>query len=414
MKILIADKFPRFACPLLRELGHHVDLRASLDGSEVPAALASSAADVLIVRSTKVTAKAFEASGNLSLVIRAGAGVNTIDREAASRHGVFVANCAGKNAIAVAELVFGLLLALDRQIPDAAADLKAGRWNKKKYGKGGGLHGKRLGLVGLGAVAREVATRGLAFGLKVQAYSVRADPDLASRLGISLCDSLDALLRTSDVVSIHVPYGEKTRHLIGERQLARMREGAILIHTARGGVVDDSALAHAVRSGRIRAGVDVFEGEPSGGDAEVDLELPGLAGCYATPHIGASTAQAESAIADEVVRIVRDFGGRGVVHNTVNVVTDRPACCSLVVRHLDRVGVLAGVLDALRRDHFNVQEMQNIVFAGEKAAACATITLEREPGAELLDKLRAHDDVLAVDLRAAGDSRGAVEIRGDG
>lgn len=400
MRILIADKFSDHGLEVLRGLGHEIFNEPGLGAEQLPAALERTRADVLVVRSTLVTEAAFAAGAALSLVIRAGAGVNTIDLEAASRRGVFVANCPGKNAIAVAELAFGLIVALDRRIVEATNELAAGRWNKKKYGKGQGLYGRRLGLVGYGAIARELAVRARAFGMRVSVWSRTVDREHAEAHKVHACETLDELLRTSEVVSVHVPYRESTRHLIGGRELALLPDGALLIHTARGGVVDDQALAEAVASGRIRAGLDVFEDEPEDGEAPFDNPLSKLAGVYATPHIGASTGQAEEAIAAETVRIIREFAERGAVPNVVNLDTRREGHFTLVVRHLDRVGVLASILASLRKHQLNVQNMTNVVFKGAEGAASATIVVENEPSAELLDDLRSHEAVLGVDLRS--------------
>ena len=401
MRILIADKFSANGQQVLRDLGHEVVFEPSLGAGDLPAALAQHRPEVMVVRSTKVTDASFEAGKELALLVRAGAGVNTIDLESASRRGVFVANCPGKNAIAVAELAMGLILALDRRICEANAELEAGTWNKKAYGKGRGLFGRRLGLVGYGAIARAVATRGLAFGLEVSTFDPFVDRDHAERQGVGVCESLDELLANSDIVSIHVPYRESTRHMIGARELALLPDGALVIHTARGGVVDDRALAEAVSAGRIRAGLDVYEDEPGSGKAPFELPLRNLDGVYKTPHIGASTEQAAEAIAAETVRIIREFSERGVVPNVVNLDSERTGHFTLVVRHHDRVGVLAGILDALRRHQLNVQEMSNVVFKGPEGAASATIVVENEPSAELLDDIRKHEAVLGVDLRSA-------------
>jgi len=400
MRILIADKFSERGQATLRELGHEVTCEPGLSAHELPAAVERVRPDVLVVRSTVVSEAAFAAGAALALVIRAGAGVNTIDLEAASRRGVFVSNCPGKNAIAVAELAFGLILALDRRICEANGELAAGRWNKKKYGKGGGLYGRRLGLVGYGSIARELGQRARAFGMRVAAYSPNADREYASARKTEIAASLDELLRTSEIVSVHVPYRESTRHLIGARELGLMPEGALLIHTSRGGVVDDRALAEAVAAGRIRAGLDVFEDEPEAGEAPFDNPLRELEGVYATPHIGASTEQAGEAIAAETVRIIREFAERGAVPNVVNLDTGKEGHFTLVVRHLDRVGVLAKLLAALRKHQLNVQTMSNVVFKGPEGAASATIVVENEPSAELLDDIRSHDAVLGVDLRS--------------
>lgn len=400
MRVLVADTLSDAAVAALSELGLQVIEKPSLTAAQIPAALAEHRPEILVVRSTEVTAEALETEGPLGLVIRAGAGVNTIDLPAASRAGVFVANCPGKNSIAVAELTMGLLLALDRNIPDAVAEARAGRWDKKRFSKADGLAGRRMGLVGFGSIAREVATRARAFGLEVMAWSRTLDDTGAKAAGVVRAASLADLLETCDIVSVHVPYGPTTKHLVDSAAIARMKPGAILLHTARGGVVDDAALHEAVAAGRIRAGLDVLTGEPDAGVAPLDHPLAKLPGCYLMPHVGASTEQAQLAIADEVVRIVRDYVTEGVVPNCVNLRRERRATSTLVVRHHDRVGVLAAVLDALRTEQLNVQQMQNVIFAGEGAtAASATITLAGAPSAALLSRLREHPDILDVSVR---------------
>jgi D-3-phosphoglycerate dehydrogenase len=400
MRVLIADKLPATGVAAIAALGVTVDARPELGADDLAGVLRETGAEVLVVRSTKVTADAFAAAPRLGLVVRAGAGVNTIDVAAANRHAVFVANCPGKNAIAVAELTMGLILALDRRIVDATLELRHGTWNKSKYGKARGLKGQTLGLVGFGLIAREVAHRARAFGMKLlccDAHPVAID--LLEADGVVQVPDLDTLLDASDIVSVHVPYSKATHHLIGADQLARLRPGATVIHTSRGGVVDDHALAAAVAAGKLRAGLDVFEGEPAGGQADFKNVTGDAGDIYGTPHIGASTEQAETAIADEVVRIIESFVARGIVHHAVNL-TDRSARYSLVVRHLDRVGVLAGILMALREERVNVQGMSNTIFAGGEAA-CATITFEQAPSDECLQRLRDHEAILAVELRAA-------------
>lgn len=403
MKILVADKIPHGALARLESLGHRVSFHPEFGADDLPDAVVDRQAQVLVVRSTKVRRAVFEADAPLSLVIRAGAGVNTIDLGAASQRGVFVANCPGKNAIAVAELTLGMIIALDRRLVEASADMAAGRWRKKHYGKAAGLLGRRIGLVGFGAIAREVASRAQAFGMEVVAWTPGLDAQRTEPYDVKAAGSLDELLSACDVVSVHCPHGEATHHLIGARELGLMRDGASLVHTARGGVVDDAALAEAVASGRIRAALDVFEEEPAGGEAEFGAALRELEGLVATPHIGASTDQAAAAIGAEVARIIQDFATHGVVHNVVNVARARPTRHALVVRHLDEVGVLASILESLRREQLSVKEMQNVIFAAgdEGGAACATIVVERAPSADLLASLRTSPRILAVDLRVA-------------
>lgn len=398
MLVLIADKFPTQGREILARTGEVV-YRPELAEADLPAALAETHADILVVRSTVVNPAAMLATPNLSLVIRAGAGVNNIDLKAASARGIFVANCPGKNAIAVAELTLGLLLALDRRIVDATLELRQGSWNKAKYGKARGIKGQTLGLLGFGTIAHEVAHRARAFGMKLVAYAPRMpSSEVCEQMGVTPMPSLESLLRACDVLSVHVPYNKATRHLIGAEQLALLRPGSIVLHTSRGGIIDDAALADAVRSGQLRAGLDVFEGEPAEAKTSYRSLAADLPDVYATPHIGASTEQAEAAISEEVLRIVHDYVAHGVVHHSVNL-ADRSTRYSLVIRHLDHVGVLAGVLSALREEQVNVQNMSNIIFAGGEAA-CATITFETEPSPTLLQRLRDHASILAVELRA--------------
>jgi D-3-phosphoglycerate dehydrogenase len=401
MRVLVADKFPAAGRAALTELGLSVHDAPGLTTAQLPAAVAEHAPEVLIVRSTKVDAATFDAESPLGLVVRAGAGVNTIDLAAASRRGVFVANCPGKNAIAVAELTMGLILASDRRLPDAVAAARAGQWEKNVFSKAQGLAGRRLGLIGFGDIARAVARRALAFDLEVLAWSRSLTAAEAKAAGVIRADGIEAMLDSCDIVSVHVPYGKATHHLIDAAALRRMPDGALLVHTARGGVVDDAALRHEVAAGRLRAAVDVLEDEPAAGQAPLPDGLANEAGAYVTPHVGASTEQAQMAIADEVVRIVREYVTEGLVPNCVNIRTHGRAPCTVVVRHLDRVGVLAAVLEALRQEQLNVQQMSNVIFAGDGAAAAsATITLAGRPSDAVLERLRGREDILAIAVRS--------------
>jgi D-3-phosphoglycerate dehydrogenase / 2-oxoglutarate reductase len=327
----------------------------------------------------------------LTLIVRAGAGVNTIDRDAASRRGIFVANCPGKNSIAVAELVFALILSLDRRIPEQVAELQAGKWNKKEFGKAEGLHGRTLGIIGVGAIGRHVAQRGRAFGMNLVAWSRSLDEKTADELGIALAHSPLDVARRADVVSMHVALAPDTRHLASHEFFKALKPGALFINTARAEVVDPEALEWAVREKGLRVGTDVHVGEPESGTGTLSSSLLALPGVHGTHHVGASTAQAEAAIADEAVRIVRTFRATGEVPNCVNLCHRSPARWQLVVRHHDRVGVLANVLGSLRRHQINVEEMENQVFDGA-LAACATLRLAVEPPDECLHEIRMRTD----------------------
>lgn len=396
MRVLVADEFPKQQLEALKGLGLTVDYQPGLKGDALPAAAKD--ASIVVVRSTEVTAAVFQQAHALSLVIRAGAGVNTIDVKAASERGVYVANTPGQNSIAVAELTLGLVLALDRRIPDNVMQLREGKWNKKEFSEAQGLYGRTLGLVGMGAIATAVAERAQGFGMRVRAYSRSLTEARAQALGVERADSLVALASTSDVLSVHVPASPQTKKLITREVLASLRNGALFINTSRADVVDQAALLEEARSGRLRVGTDVFADEPKGGQADFQSELAKLPNVYGTHHIGASTEQAQSAVADEVVRIAASYLEQGVVPNCVNIAERTPARFQLVVRHYDRVGVLANVLSEIRQAGINAQEIDNTIFEGA-VTACCKIQLDSPPPAEVLERIRARsEEIIFVDM----------------
>ena len=403
MKVLVADAFESSGLAGLRAAGCDVVYEPDLAGDALAAALASSGVEVLVVRSTRVTEPMLDAP-QLSLVVRAGAGVNTIDVAAAARRGIYVSNCPGRNSVAVAELAFGLLLALDRRIPDNVADLRAGRWNKKAYSEARGLYGRTLGLLGFGNIGQEMARRAQAFGMEVLVWSPRFVRDGAAALAalprdldVTVLGSPEEVAERSDALSVHLALTDDTRDFVGGAILGRLKPGALFINTARAELVDDVALAEAVRAG-VRAAVDVFRGEPAAGSGEFSSSLARLPEVYGTHHIGASTEQAQEAIATEAVRIIRAYTETGAVPNAVNLATRTPATHTLVVRHRDRPGVLAHVFAELRRGNLNVQETENVIFAGAEAAV-ARINVDGRPGAELLRAIAdGNADILSVHL----------------
>jgi D-3-phosphoglycerate dehydrogenase len=399
MRVLVVDPFPETALAELRALGLEVEQRTGLD----EAALVAAAREVgiLVVRSTVVSAKVIEAAARLNLIIRAGAGVNTIDVRAASARAIYVANCPGKNATAVAELTFGLILALDRRIADAFTELRAGKWNKKEFSKAAGIHGRTIGIAGLGSIGREVLSRAHAFGLVAHAWSRSLTPERAEELGVAYASSLEQLASRVDILTLHLPMGSGTKKVVGREVLDAMKDGAMLINTSRAEIVDESALREAVSKKKLRVGVDVLEGEPSAGQAEFRSALVALPGVVATPHIGASTDQAQSAIARETVRIIRSFLSEGTVPNVVNISATSPARSQLVVRHLDRVGVLANVLAVIKRHRINVEEVSNTIFEGAEAA-CAKMRLAERPSDDCLTEIGALGEVLHVDCVPLG------------
>ncbi len=420
MKILIADKFEKSGLDGLKALGCEVDWQPDLKDDTLVEAIKRTRADVLVVRSTKVKEPMLDA-GQLTLIVRAGAGYDNIDVAGASARGVYVANCPGKNSVAVAELAFGLILALDRRIPDNVAELRAGKWNKKEYSKADGIHGKTLGVLGFGNIGQEMARRAQAFGMHLAIWSeigvetdrtgMPIDMPLFVRLRPSagypidpfaeVCRTPEEVAEKSDILSVHLAFNDRTKKLVGANVFNKMRPGAYFVNTARAGVVDYDALAVAARERNLRVALDVYANEPATPTGEFTDPLVQLPNVYGTHHIGASTNQAQEAIAAEVVRIVKAYLETGRVPNVVNLSWQTPASHVLVVRHKDQPGVLATVFDTLRDADVNVQETENIVFADAKAAI-ARINVDVEPAADVITRMRAANpgilDVTVVPL----------------
>ena len=367
MKILIADKFEASGINGLTALGCEIIHDANLKDDALIDAIRASQADVLVVRSTKVTA-AMLSAGKLSLVVRAGAGYNTIDVKAASALGIFVSNCPGKNAVAVAELAFALILALDRRIVANVVDLQNGKWDKAAYSQADGVKGKTIGLIGLGQIGSEMIPRAQAFGLQVIGWGRSLTPATAAEMGIEFRQTIAEVANDCDIISVHLALTPDTQNVINKDVFDVMRERAIFINTSRAEVVDQVALAAAIASKGIRVGLDVFANEPASATGEFFDEIVKSPNVYGTHHIGASTSQAQEAIAAETVRIIKTFKDTGKVPNVVNLSEGTPATHLLVVRHRDRPGVLAHVFNEIKAVNINVQEMENIVFAGAEAA----------------------------------------------
>jgi len=317
MKILIADAFPESHRRRLASAGHTVTFEPTLTVADLPAALAEH--EILIVRSTRIDAAAIDAGAHLKLIIRAGAGTNTIDKAHAAGAGVRVCNVPGANALAVAELAIGLIIACDRQIAAGAADLRAGRWRKKHYAAGArGLHGRTLGILGLGAIGLAVAERAAAFGMRViTPVSSRRSDDTATvmrRLNIGEVDGIDALAAAADIVTLHLPLTPQTERIVDDQFLAQLPDGAILINTARGELVDEAALLREMDERGLRAGLDVYQNEPAAGEADFHSKLAAHPNVTGAHHIGASTEQAQVAVADGVMRVIESFQAGALLH----------------------------------------------------------------------------------------------------
>ena len=318
MKVLIADKFPEPHLERLARDGHECTFRPEAGAAGLAALLGEN--EALVVRSTRVTAETLRAGPRLRLVVRAGAGTNTIDIAAAATLGITVCNVPGRNAVAVAELTLGLLIALDRRIADNVADLRAGRWDKQRYSAARGLHGARMGIVGIGAVGMAVAERAQAFGIRISTVAKRRSPRVEQRLaslGTTCAENLEALAQQSEILTFHLPATPESRGLLGEGLLRHVRQGAIILNTSRGDLIDEAALLAVLDAKDLRVGLDVYRDEPGAGRADFDSPLARHPRVYGTHHIGASTLQAQTAVADAVVELLAGFE-RGEVRHCVN------------------------------------------------------------------------------------------------
>ncbi len=398
MRVLIADAFPERYLDDLRSLGLEVVYDPGATTESLPEK--TQRTQIVVVRSTKVDRATITSAKELGLILRAGAGYDTIDVTAASERGIFVSNCPGKNAVAVAELAFGLMLGIDRRIPDGTADLRRGVWNKKEYSKADGLKGRALGVVGLGSIGLAVVERAKAFEMHILANSRSLTFARAEELGVEYCSSLQEIAQKSDIVSVHLAQTKDTKGMFNSAFFSHMKPRAMFINTSRAGLHDEAALITAMKEKGIRAGLDVFENEPAGGTAQgLNAEIFSLPGLVGTHHIGASTEQSQDAIAAEAIRICREYVATGRPPNVVNVEAHAPAKCELVVRHYDKVGVLAQVLGIIRKYGINVADMTNTIFQGSKAAVAA-IRIAEPPPKELVAEIAALEEmVIKVEVK---------------
>ena len=313
-RVLICDKLESAGLDILKAAGIELDNRPGLKGPDLAAALR--AADAAIVRSgTRLTGDLLDSPGKLRCVVRAGVGVDNIDVLAATRSGVIVMNTPSGNTVSAAEHTIALLLAVARHVPAADASMKAGKWDRSKF-LGTQVAGKTLGVIGLGRIGREVARRAVGLDMKVVGFDPLVTPEKAAEFGIKAVASKDELLRKCDFVTLHIPLLPDTRDFIGARELALLPKGARLLNVARGGIVNEQALADALASGQLAgAGLDVFEAEPIPADNPL-LKAPNV---VLTPHLGASTVEAQEAVAVEAANLLVDYLTRGVIQCAVNM-----------------------------------------------------------------------------------------------
>lgn len=358
MKIIIADDLPSSALELLRaEPGWIVDARSGRKPAELAKDLAD--ADALMVRSaTTVDAALLQAAPRLRIVARAGTGVDNVDVVTASARGILVVNAPGANSISVAEHACALMLALARRVPAADQAMKNGKWEKKKF-MGSELRGKTLGIAGLGRIGQEVAQRARAFGMRIVAHDPFISRDIAKGLGIELL-SLDELCATADYVTLHLPSTPETRHIFNDDRFSRCKPGLRIVNTARGELIDADALKRAIEKGIIAgAGLDVYEVEPP-----TDWALAQLPQVVATPHIAASTEEAQELVGSETAAAVRDFLRDGVVRNAVNFPAIHPDELQRLqpwIRLADRLGAFLSQLGITRVEGLGVRYYGGLV-----------------------------------------------------
>ena len=380
----------------MRSLGVEVIYEPDLTGEELVNVL--DGVNVLIVRGTVVQKAAIDAGKALNLIIRAGAGVRNIDVTAASERGIYVANCPGKNASAVAELTLTLIGCLDRRVPDGVASLRAGKWEKHEFARAVGLNGRSIGVLGTGHVGRAVIKLAQAYGMQTFAWGRSLSASRAQELGVTRVTSPEELAKSVDIFSVHLELVDRTRGIVDRKVIEGLRERAMFVNTSRAELVDYDALLECIPKKGLRVGLDVLPNEPDTREGMYTHPILKSGLVYATPHIGASTDEAQIAIANETVRILRGFLTQGEVPNVVNISATSWARYQLVVRHVDKVGALANVLGVLKRHGINVQELGNTVFEGGRAA-CAKIRLASRPSDTCLQEIMAFEgEVLHVDL----------------
>lgn len=425
MRVLATESLSERGLTLLRQ-DFEVDVRTDLAADGLVSAIEPY--DALIVRSqTQVNAEVIDAGANLKVVGRAGIGLDNVDVEAATRRGVMVVNAPQSNILSAAEHTIALLLALARNIPQADASLRGGAWDRSRF-QGVEVHGKTLGIVGLGRVGSMVAQRALAFGMRLIAFDPYVSKDRARELGIELMPDLGSLLVQADFITVHLPRTSETEALIGDRELALMKEGARLVNTARGGIVDEIALTAALGSGRLAgAALDVFENEPV-----TEHPLFGLPNVIVTPHLGAATREAQDKAGIAIAEMVRLALKGEFVPYAVNVAAaEVPEQARLFLPLAERLGrILTGLTDAPMRSIAveymgKVAELDTriLTLAALKGALSDVVhepvsyvnapTIAKERGLEVSERrtVESHDYVNLVLLRAETEA-GEVAIGG--
>lgn len=399
MKILVACDFPEVALEQLRSLASELEYSPGITGQKLTAAAVD--AGVLVVKNTRISRETISRAEALQMIVHAGPGPGKVDLEVASEAAVFVSDCPTQHATAVAELTMALVLALDRRLIEHALAAREGSWKRAELGDARGLADRTIGILGYDEVGRRVAHRARAFGMHVVAWSADFTSETPSEPDIEICNWPRELARRSDVVTVHAPRDEAADQgvLVDAEFLENLPEGAYLVHVGHPGAIDRHALADAINRRGLRVASDVHDVEPTSDKTGIRLRLCELPGVVCTQHIGDLTQQSRRATAAETVRIIRAYLVSGAVENCLNLAEHSPATWQLVLRIRDQVGVMAAVLEAVRADGINAEEISSRVFRGAKAA-WSTIALDERPSMEALNAIRVLPDVLHVDLRA--------------
>ncbi|MSR28506.1 MAG: hydroxyacid dehydrogenase [Phycisphaerales bacterium] len=398
-RILVVDEFGTAGLDALRAIGCDAIHNRALSASSLALAIRDLEPDILVVKSMRVSDEALASTDRLGLVVCCGQTTDSIDVAAASRRGVFVSHCPGRSAAAVAELAWGLIIACDRRLPESVALLRTGAWDPPQGTPPEGLAGRTLGIVGLGNVGQEIATRGIAFGMHVVAWSRHISEERCDALGIDYCANLVNLAKLSDVVSVSVSANEESEGLLGEKFFNAVRPGASIISTSPPSVINESALLNAVRTKGVKAGLDLHQVEPEARSRPTLVALLRESTVFATSQPGAHSRQAREAIDQDVVRTVRQWTEKGSAVGCINRTRATSAVTLLHVRHLNRPGVLAGVFEVLGSSGVNIEEMENVICAGG-VAGIARIHVNATPTEGQITAIRAREHVLGVTVQA--------------
>src|ERR1043166_5213858 len=352
-KVLIVDSIsPRGVGELARDNALDVIIKTGLTEEQL-VDLVSEFSAIIVRSETKITAKILNAGTQLRVVGRAGVGVDNVDTEAATHRGIVVLNAPGGNTVSTAEHAFSLLLSVARRIPQADASVRQQNWDRKNF-EGVELYNKTLGVIGLGRIGSELSRRAIAFGMRVLAYDPYLSATRARSLQVELVDELDDLLASSDFISLHTPLTAETHHIVDLAQLQKTKRGVRIINCARGGLVDEAALARALQDRHVAAAaLDVFEQEPLPDDSPL-RSAPNL---VLTPHLGASTAEAQESVGIEIAQSVRAVLLEGTIRNAINMPNLDAKTLSIIGPHLrfgEKLGKFLSQVAPKRVDTLNI------------------------------------------------------------